>query len=122
MAVPKAGWKRFFLILLVGDTQKVCAIRWKIEQFHRELKQVTGSRNVNTEKCTFKKPYCVRCACLDQVDRTDKDINDNHLPDKGKFTRRILEAGTSKTLGSILLPTKSNRIIFHYAKIQRAFA
>lgn len=24
------------------DTQKVCAIRWKIEQFHRELKQLTA--------------------------------------------------------------------------------
>jgi hypothetical protein len=30
----------------IGETQKVCAIRWKIEQFHRELKQVTG-----VEKC-----------------------------------------------------------------------
>lgn len=28
------------------DTQDVCAIRWKIEQFHRELKQLTG-----VEKC-----------------------------------------------------------------------
>ena len=24
------------------DTQEVCALRWKIEQFHRETKQTTG--------------------------------------------------------------------------------
>jgi hypothetical protein len=24
------------------DIQKVCAIRWKVEEFHRELKQLTG--------------------------------------------------------------------------------
>ena len=32
------------------DTQKVCAIRWYIEQFHRELKQLTG-----VEKCQCRK-------------------------------------------------------------------
>jgi hypothetical protein len=24
------------------DTQKVCSVRWKIEEFHREFKQLTG--------------------------------------------------------------------------------
>jgi hypothetical protein len=32
------------------DTQKVCAMRWLIEQFHRELKQLTG-----VEKCECRK-------------------------------------------------------------------
>ena len=32
------------------DTRKVCAIRWYIEQFHRELKQLTG-----VEKCECRK-------------------------------------------------------------------
>jgi len=32
------------------DTRKVCAIRWYIEQFHRELKQLTG-----IEKCECRK-------------------------------------------------------------------
>lgn len=32
------------------DVQKVCAIRWYIEQFHRELKQLTG-----VEKCQCRK-------------------------------------------------------------------
>ena len=44
-------------------TQKVCAIRWKIEQFHRELKQVTG-----VEKCQCRKARSQRnhiaCAVL----------------------------------------------------------
>ncbi len=31
-------------------TQDVCGIRWKIEQFHRELKQLTG-----VEKCQCRK-------------------------------------------------------------------
>jgi hypothetical protein len=46
-----------------GDTQKVCAIRWKIERFHRELKQVTG-----VEKCQCRKTRIQRdliaCAVL----------------------------------------------------------
>jgi hypothetical protein len=25
-----------------SDVKKVCAIRWKVEEFHRELKQLTG--------------------------------------------------------------------------------
>ena len=33
-----------------NDTQKVCAVRWYIEQFHRELKQLTG-----VEKCQCRK-------------------------------------------------------------------
>jgi len=33
-----------------NDTQQVCAIRWYIEQFHRELKQLTG-----VEKCQCRK-------------------------------------------------------------------
>ena len=44
-------------------TQKVCAIRWKIEQFHRELKQLTG-----VEKCQCRKARSQRnhiaCAVL----------------------------------------------------------
>ena len=32
------------------DTRKVCAIRWHIEQFHREIKQLTG-----VEKCECRK-------------------------------------------------------------------
>jgi hypothetical protein len=45
------------------DTRKVCAIRWHIEQFHRELKQLTG-----IEKCQCRKQRIQRnhiaCAVL----------------------------------------------------------
>ncbi len=45
------------------DTQKVCAMRWHIEQFHRELKQLTG-----VEKCECRKQRIQRnhiaCAML----------------------------------------------------------
>ena len=37
------------------DAQKVCAIRWKIEQFNRELKQVT-----KVEKCQCRKAHIQR--------------------------------------------------------------
>ena len=44
-------------------TRDVCAIRWKIEQFHRELKQLTG-----VEKCQCRKGRIQRnhiaCAVL----------------------------------------------------------
>ncbi len=44
-------------------TQKVCAIRWRIEQFHRELKQLTG-----VEKCQCRRARSQRnhiaCAVL----------------------------------------------------------
>ena len=43
--------------------QKVCSLRWKIEQFHRETKQVTG-----LEECQCRKARIVRnhigCAIL----------------------------------------------------------
>ena len=32
------------------DTKNICAIRWYVEQFHRELKQLTG-----VEKCQCRK-------------------------------------------------------------------
>lgn len=44
-------------------TQEVCGYRWKIEQFHRETKQVTG-----LERCQCRKARIVRnhigCAML----------------------------------------------------------
>jgi hypothetical protein len=45
------------------DTQKVCAMRWYIEQFHREIKQLTG-----VEKCQCRRQRIQRnhiaCALL----------------------------------------------------------
>jgi len=45
------------------EAQEACALRWKIEQFHRELKQLTG-----VEKCQYRKARIQRnhiaCAVL----------------------------------------------------------
>ena len=45
------------------ETQKQCSIRWKIEQFHRQVKQVTG-----LQRCQCRKQRAVRnhigCAML----------------------------------------------------------
>ena len=46
-----------------GETQKHCSTRWKIEQFHRQVKQVTG-----LQRCQCRKQRAVRnhigCAML----------------------------------------------------------
>ena len=39
----------------VSDTQQVCRWRWKVEQFHREAKQLTGLEN-----CQCRLPRIVR--------------------------------------------------------------
>jgi len=46
-----------------GDTQKVCAIRWKIEQFHRELKQLTGVEKCQCRKARIQRNH-IACAVL----------------------------------------------------------
>ena len=45
------------------DTQKVCAIRWKVEQFHRELKQVTGVEKCQCRKARIQRNH-IACAVL----------------------------------------------------------
>ena len=46
-----------------GDIQKVCATRWKIEQFHRELKQVTGIEKCQCRKARIQRNH-IACAVL----------------------------------------------------------
>jgi hypothetical protein len=45
------------------DTQEVCALRWKIEQFHRESKQTTG---IEACQCRLSRiqPNHIACAIL----------------------------------------------------------
>lgn len=45
------------------DTQKVCAIRWKIEQLHREAKQVTGLERCQCRKSRIQRNH-IACALL----------------------------------------------------------
>ncbi len=45
------------------DTQKVCAVRWKIEQFHREVKQTTGIESCQCRKQRIGRNH-IACALL----------------------------------------------------------
>jgi len=45
------------------DAQKVCALRWKIEQFHREIKQVTGIEKCQCRNARIQRNH-ITCAVL----------------------------------------------------------
>lgn len=45
------------------DTQQVCAVRWKIEQFHRELKQLTGIESCQCRNARIQRNH-IACAML----------------------------------------------------------
>jgi hypothetical protein len=45
------------------DTQQVCAVRWKIEQLHREVKQVTGLEYCQCRKARIQRNH-IACALL----------------------------------------------------------
>ena len=44
-------------------TQDVCGIRWKVEQFHRELKQLTGVEKCQCRKARIQRNH-IACAVL----------------------------------------------------------
>lgn len=44
-------------------TQKVCKIRWKIEEFHREIKQLTGIESCQCRKGRLQRNH-IACAML----------------------------------------------------------
>lgn len=46
-----------------NDVQEVCAIRWKIEEFHRELKQLTGIESCQCRKARIQRNH-IACALL----------------------------------------------------------
>ena len=45
------------------DTRKVCDVRWKIEQYHREIKQLTGIESCQCRKARIQRNH-VHCALL----------------------------------------------------------
>ncbi|MBA3572924.1 MAG: transposase [Pyrinomonadaceae bacterium] len=45
------------------DAQQVCAIRWKIEQLHREAKQITGLESCQCRKARIQRNH-IACALL----------------------------------------------------------
>lgn len=46
-----------------SETQKVCAARWKIEQLHREAKQVTGLESCHCRKQRIQRNH-IACGLL----------------------------------------------------------
>ena len=58
------------------DVQQVCAIRWKIEQFHREIKQLTGIESNQCRKARIQRNH-IYCSvlvwiCLTRIARQTK--------------------------------------------------
>jgi hypothetical protein len=51
-------------------TQEACRIRWKIEQFHRELKQLTGVERCQCRKARIQRNH-IACAMLVWIRLTD---------------------------------------------------
>jgi hypothetical protein len=49
--------------LTTQDTQQVCALRWKIEQFHREAKQTTGIEGCQCRLARIQRNH-IACAML----------------------------------------------------------
>ncbi len=45
------------------DTQQVCAVRWKIEQLHREAKQITGLESCQCRKARIQRNH-IACSLL----------------------------------------------------------
>jgi hypothetical protein len=64
----------------IDDTREICAIRWKIEQYHREVKQTLG-----IEKCQCalgkgaEKSYRQRYSGLEPFDRFCNIYDEQHL-------------------------------------------
>lgn len=46
-----------------SDAKKTCAIRWKIEEFHREIKQLTGIESCQCRKASIQRNH-IACAIL----------------------------------------------------------
>jgi DDE superfamily endonuclease len=46
-----------------AETQKVCAVRWKIEQLHREVKQISGLESCQCRKSRIQHNH-IACATL----------------------------------------------------------
>lgn len=47
----------------MDEVQKLCAIRWKIEQFHRETKQLTGLEACQCRLARIQRNH-IACAML----------------------------------------------------------
>jgi len=51
------------------DVQEACALRWKVDQFHREIKQLTGIEKCQCRKARIQRNH-IACAVLVWVKMT----------------------------------------------------
>jgi len=64
-------------------SKKVCSQRWKIEEFHSEVKQLTGIESCQSRKARIKKKSHYRCLLSREVSQKDSAFNgQNYLPIK----------------------------------------
>ena len=57
------NWENPVVLNAIALTQEVCALRWKIEQFHREAKQITGIEGCQCRKARIQRNH-LGCAIL----------------------------------------------------------
>jgi len=69
-------------------TQEVCGIRWKIEQFHREIKQLTGIEHNQCRKARIQRNH-IACSMLVWIRLTDLARKSKHTVYRIK--RRLLD-------------------------------
>ena len=100
-----------------GDTQKVCAIRWKIEQFHRELKQVTGVEKCQCRKARIQRNH-IACAVLVWIRLTElarKSMTTIYAIKRGLLAQYLKLELRSPSVRFSCLESKSHE--FHHAEI-----
>ncbi len=71
------------------DTQEVCAIRWKIEQFHREAKQVTGIEECQCHKDRTQRNHIGRAMLVWARLREIATQAEQHLSGKARTAFRL---------------------------------
>ncbi len=81
------------------DTREVRAVRWKIEEFHREAKQLTGIESCQCRAGRIQRNH-VACALLvwsrlkNLAYQSGRTIYRIKLPDQARFAPRLLGVAT----------------------------
>jgi hypothetical protein len=68
------------------DTQEVRGVRWKIEEFHREAKQLTGIESCQCRASRIQRNHIACCiAGLEPPEELGLSKWTDHLPDQAWF-------------------------------------
>lgn len=76
----------------VEEVRKICSNRWKIEEFHRELKQLTGIQSCQCRQARIQRNH-IACAILVW----------NYLKKLAYFTKYTVYQLKQKSLSSYLI-------------------